>query len=239
MPGAHSLLRCLFLSAACALAASQAAAEGARGEAPLPGAESFVYARKVGAKLDKVEMRTRFVQDGGGGYYELSTKAPEAEALYKLSADKLLEFYSEVTTRSDDATIRRVSALLENRATPAEGEILAVGSGESLAQSLRCFPWGTRTKARIGFIGAGKARADYRFELSVAGKESLELAGRQVECWKVQLSMSGLLGSFVGTTRLWYSVVYPHCLVRSESPSGLPGSPATVLSLESSSPPIP
>jgi len=217
----------------CAFASDAAIAEDSPRRAPLPPSEALVYSKKTGAEIERVEMDTRLVREGKSEYYELRLSSPEEEGLFRLDSQSLLELSSDVTTKSADATIRRVTTVVENRAVPAKDEIIASGGADTLAQSLRAFPWDSARKAKISFMGAGKAGSAYRFDFNVTGKESLEVAGRRIECWKAQLSLDGLLGSFVGATKLWYSVEYPHYLVRSEGASGPPGSPETVLTLES------
>lgn len=221
-------------SLAFALLAYSLAAEGlAAGNAGalLPEEESFVYSRKVGEKAEEVFVRSRLVADREGRHYEIESSSPGQDILLKLDAATLFANYVEVTNRQEDSTIRQVTSVLESRFKAKDGELL-VSSAESLSHSLRAFPWGSRQKVKIAFPGSGR-NGDFRFDLSVVGKEKLESGGRSVECWKAQLSLGGFLGGLVGKTQLWYSVQYPHYLVRSEGPSGMPGSPAVVLELKS------
>ena len=68
-------------------------------------------------------------------------------------------------------------------------------------------------------MGSG-ASGDFGFELNVSGKETIEVVGTGVECWKAQLSLGGIFGAFFGKSYLWYSTAYPHYLVKSESAIG-------------------
>lgn len=197
----------------------------------LPDAESFVYSRRTGDKIEEVVVRSRLVADGDGPHYEIESGSPEQDILLKLDARSLFANYVEVTNRQEDSTIRQVTSVLENRFKAKDGELL-VSSAESLTHSLRAFPWGSRQKTKIAFPGSGR-NGDFRFDFAVVGKERIEAMGRSVECWKAQLSLGGFLGSLVGKTQLWYSVQSPNYLVRSEGPSGMPGSPAVVLELKS------
>jgi hypothetical protein len=200
---------------------------------PLPAEESFVYARTVGDKADEVEMRIRLVsEEGAQPYVELSSRAPDQEGLYRLDPGTLFATYSDVTTRGRDSTIRRTTTVLENRAKPKSGELLVSGT-ESLAQSLRLFPWGKGQKAKLVFLGSGGGGGNFSFELSVSGQEKIKAGGREIACWKAQLSLSGIFGSFVGKTSLWYSVAYPNYLVKLDGPSAGPGSPRSVMLLSS------
>jgi hypothetical protein len=208
-----------------------AQAKAASPSLALPAVERMVYERKVGDKRDKIEMSTRLVSAKGESWFEESARYPEQDILLRLDPRTLFAAHFEVTSRSKDSTILKVTSVLENRSSAKQEEFL-VSSFESLTFSLRAFPWGERQKAKIAFLGSFGG-GDYRFDLSVAGKETLPVGDRQVECWKAQLSLGGLMGSFLGKTTLWYSCDYPHYLVRSEGASGPPGTPTTVLSLSS------
>lgn len=226
--------RSLPVAALCALAlARPIGAEAPSPRAPMPQSETLVYSRQTGSKIDRVEVRTRFVEAGSESYYEVTVESPEETGIYKLAPSTLLALSSDVTTRSEGSTVRRVTTVVETREKPAKGEILVADMGQSMMQSLRALPWGSFDKMKIVFLGAGKARGDFGFDLSVAGKEAIEVAGKKTESWKLQLSMAGFFGKLVGSTKMWYSAEYPHYLVRSESPGMGPGAAPSVLSLTS------
>lgn len=196
----------------------------------LPTSERLVYSRKIGTKQDEVIYTSRYVADSKGPYFELSTSAPDQRARYHLDAQSLLATYTDVTTIGEDATVNRITRLLETRYKAKEGELL-VSSTDTLGQSLRLFPWGRQQKAKIIFIGTGASTGGFSFELTVAGKEKLKIMGQEVECWKAQLGLSGVFGSLVGKTNLWFLASYPYYMVRSEGVNGPPGTPKSTLEL--------
>ncbi|WP_304241200.1 hypothetical protein [Gracilinema caldarium] len=189
-----------------------------------------MYSRKIGNKQDELIYTSRFVNEEKGSYFELSSSAPDQKALYRIDAASLLATYTDVTTYGEDATVNRVSRLLETRYKAKEGELL-VSSTDTLGQSLRLFPWGKQQKAKIIFIGTGASVGGFTFELTVTGKEKLTIMGREVECWKAQLGLSGIFGSLVGKTSLWFLASYPYYMVKSEGVSGPPGTPKSSLEL--------
>jgi hypothetical protein len=198
---------------------------------PLPAREAFVYSRTIGDRREAVEVETRLVSDQGAPYREVAIRSPDQEELFRLDPETLFVLYSDITTRAKDATIRRVTTVLENRAKPKDDEFLVSGT-ENLAQSLRFFPWGRRQKAKLAFVGSGGG-GNFVLELSVTGREKVAVGGREIECWKAQLGLAGVLGGLMGKTSLWYSTEYPIYMVKSEGPSAGPGSPTSVLELES------
>ena len=199
---------------------------------PSAAEESFVYARAIGDKRDEVEIKTRPVSIDGAAYIEMTTRSPDQDGLFRLDPETLLATYSDITTRSKDATIRRITSIVENRYKPKDGEIL-VSSLDTLGQTLRLFPWAKGRRAKLVFLGSGGG--NFSFELSVSGKESLAIGARVFECWKAQVGLGGILGGMFGKSSLWFSTDSPSYLVKSEGPSGGPGSPNSVMELKSRS----
>jgi hypothetical protein len=222
------------LAVALTISSAFAGAQSPGSGPVLPAEERMLYARTVGDKRDEVEQRTRFVSDKGSSWYEATAHSSEQDAFLRLDPITLFASVIDVTSRGNDATLRRVTSVVESRGSPGPDEFL-VSSFEALPYSLRAFPWGARQKARLSFLGSGGG--NFRFDLAVIGKVVIAVEGRGVECWKAQLSLGGILGGFVGKSYLWYSVAYPHYLVKSEGASGPPGSPTTVLELLSYSSP--
>ena len=162
----------------------------------LPISEHIVYARTIGGKSDEVEVSTRLVDSKDGAWYEVISSAPDQDSTYRLDARTLFANYMDITSRGSDATIRRVTSVLENKAKTGPDEVL-LSSFEALPYTLRAFPWGSRQKAKLVFLGAGRG-ADFSFDLSVTGKESLSVGSSDIQCWKAQLSLGGVLGAFMG-----------------------------------------
>jgi len=223
------------LAASAAIALFGLASLGAETEAQslLPQSESFRYERTMSGKTDEVQASSRLVETKAGSWYEISTHSEEQDSLLRLDPKSLFATYSEVTTRGKDGTLKRITSVLENKILASPDEIYILG-GESLPYSLRAFPWGTRQKVRLSFMGAGGTMGgSFHFDFTVTGKDSIQAGGRTIECWKAQLSISGIIGTFVGKSYLWYSTEYPHYLVRSEGASGPPGTPVSVMVLQS------
>jgi hypothetical protein len=220
------------LTAAALLSFAGLGAESAPPTAPPSTAseELFVYARTVGEKRDEVEIRTRPVSVDGVAYLEMTTRSSDQEGLFRLDPKTLLATYSDITTRSKDATIRRITSIVEDRYKPKDGELL-VSSLDTLGQTLRLFPWAKGRKAKLVFLGSGGG--NFSFELSVSGKETVTIGERSLECWKAQVGLGGILGGMFGKSSLWFSTDSPSYLVKSEGPSGGPGSPNSVMELKS------
>ncbi len=207
----------------------QAESSGPSSSQLLPASEHFLYSRTVGDRHDEVEVLTRLQSDKAESWYEISSHASDQDSILRLDTTTLFATYIEVTSRGKDATLRRVTTVLENRTTAKPDEIVLAGF-EALPYSLRAFLWGSRQKATLSFMGSSGG-GNFRFDLSVAGTETITVGDRGIECRKLQLSLSGIIGTFIGKSYLWYSAEYPHFLVRSEGLAGGPGTPKSVLSL--------
>ena len=133
-------------------------------------------------------------------------------------------------SRNTKRPVGRITSIVENRYKPKDGEIL-VSSLDTLGQSLRRFPWGQGKKAKLVFLGS--SGGNLSFELSVSGKETIAIGGRSIECWKAQVALSGIFGGMFGKSSLWFSAESPCYLVKSEGPSGGPGSPNGIMELKS------
>jgi hypothetical protein len=230
MPKLFFALALVALCPAIAAAADSAVPAFSSASHGLPLEESFVYTRTIGDKREEVEIKTRMVNENGASYFELRTHSSDQDGLFKLDPVTLFATYSDITTHSKDATIRRITTVVENRSKPKSDELLVSGI-DSLGQSLRLFPWGRQQKAKLLFVGSGGG--NFSFELNVSGKETVSIGGRQFECWKAQLGLSGVLGGLFGKTNLWFSTDSPSYLVKSEGPSAGPGSPNSLMELKS------
>jgi hypothetical protein len=137
-----------------------------------------------------------------------------------------------VITRSEDSVIRRTSEILAATPHPKANE-LVIGDFNSLPVTLRGLPWGTFTTVSLVALGATGRGQQFSFQLTVAGRESIPAGGKTYDCWKIQLGLNGFMGALMGKSTYWFSADAPHFLVKSESPTGGPGSPVQKVELQS------
>jgi hypothetical protein len=73
----------------------------------------------------------------------------------------------------------------------------------------------------------------YRITMKYQGRETLTLAGRSVECYRLEmvpdLGMLSIFGAFVPKTYFWYETAAPHKFVRYEGLESDLGTPYIVM----------
>lgn len=198
----------------------------------LPPSENFVYSEKVGNRVTPFKQSVVFKTENGRSYYETQSFSVEQDLLYRVDAKDFLGFYSETTDRSPDATVRRIWELQQSY-LKAKTDELVISDFNSLPFSLRAFPWGKVSYAKLVFMGTASAMSAYQFELRVTGKETVKAGGKSYECWRTELSLAGILGGLVPKTVFWYNIQAPNYLVKFEGSQGGPGSPTRTLELVS------
>ncbi|MEI6875494.1 MAG: hypothetical protein WCL50_10250 [Spirochaetota bacterium] len=207
--------------------------------ANLPPHEHFVYARTIGETKDVVDIDLMLRSDKKGAWYEYTSKASDEDAFFRLDPATFDVTWSDVTTKSPTVTLRRTTEVIENRAHPKPDELMISATGPFL-QQIRLLPLSDKPKLRVSFLGSPGANG-FSLELAVVGRESVTVAGKVWDCWKLQFGMSGVmggvLGGLVGKSSYWYAVDWPNVLVRSSGPGSFPGSPITTLELRSYSAP--
>ncbi len=225
----EALLAILF---AVALGAPPLCAQIVIRNPSLPQEESLVYTESIGGDAWTVTQSLSLKTAKGDSWYEFRSSSPESDIVMRLDPTTLFPRSSEVTSHSVDSLIKRTTEILRMTAQPKANEVV-IADFNSLPITLRGLPWGTFTSANILFLGAGGRGFQFSPKLTVAARETVTAGGRSYDCWKVQLGIGGFMGSLMGKSSYWFSADVPHFLVKSESPSGGPGSPLQRWELQS------
>jgi len=186
-----------------------------------PEKESFTYVRNSdrGTEMVSVEMRLIEPSAADGSeqpssrrHYAYRMESDSKDMLVKLAADTLRVFYSEVRLKNSHSTVFRTNEIVQQNKPTGPGELL-ICDGNGLDVSLRGFPWKKYDQADLVFLNGSDK---FKFGAKVDGRETLRLNGTAYECYKMQLSFGGFIGSFFPKSYFWYSVEVPHILVRAE-----------------------
>jgi len=232
-------LLCAVAAAAWAQSAGAAgapsAATGPRvviGNPSLPAEETVVYIEQTGSDTRILRQDLRLHDAADGRWLELRTLTKDTEATLRLDPSTLFVTRSETTQRGSDAVVRRTMEVIEAPAVPKPDELL-VSDFASLSFVLRGLPWDTFHSARVVAVGSPARNDAFSVQISLSGRETVTIGTTRWDCYKVQLGISGFWGAILGKSSYWYAVAPPHVMVKSESPSGGPGSPVTVTELQS------
>lgn len=198
----------------------------------IPAEETLKYLETIGSEHHTVDQKVRRLSDATHSWYEFHSLSPETETTVLVDPLNLFVFQRDSTNRSPDAIIRTSSTVVESRYKPS-GDELVIPDISAIPIVLRGFPWKTKGYAKLVFLGSTAMASGFNFELWGKGRETLKINGTSWDCWKGELALSGFLGGFVGKTYFWFSVNKPCVLVKTEGPSGGPGSPNRILELQS------
>ena len=175
------------------------------------------------------------IQGEQGELYAVTTSSDREEI--RLIMDRGSMATISVRTVRSMAGYRIVSST-EVQGSPALGrDEIRMLDTTGLVYALRGYPFNDPRELRITFLSSDNDD-DSNFELSVdlSGKETMTVAGRRIECYRLEMSfeMSGVFSVFtrlVPRTKLWYSVAPPHYMVRYQGQNGPPGTPMTVMEI--------
>jgi hypothetical protein len=222
----------ILIVVALSAPAAPAAAQVVVRNPSLPAEESAVYTEKVGDDTWTVTQTLSLKSENGDSWYQFTSRSPESDVSMRLDAATLFPRDSEVITRTGDSVIKRTTEILKAAPRPRANE-LVIADYNSLAVTLRGLPWGTFTTVNLVSLGASGRGQQFSFQLTVAGREKVSAGGKTYDCWKAQLGLGGFMGAFFGKSSYWFSADAPHFLVKSEGPSGGPGSPTQKSELQS------
>ena len=192
----------------------------------------------LSVKIDDTEtsMRGR-VEIGGenGEVYNIFTSTDKEKLELSMHRRTMMTFSIRTIKTIENYTIDSSTTVEGDPMIPADEIRMLDTTG--LVYSLRGYPFTDPRELKITFLTTeNDGESDYELGIDLAGRERLDVAGRRIECYRLELSfkMSGVFSVFtrlVPRTKLWYSVESPHYLVRYEGQNGPPGTPLTVMEL--------
>ena len=159
--------------------------------------------------------------------YEIISKSKYMEQVIKIYKNSMFTYSIHTIQKGKDAIIDRKVELIENKSKLEEDEIGMI-EFNGLNYLLRGFPYDEIKYIKLKILGG---RNSFSLKVKLVGKKTVKVNDKEIDCFKLQLGLPGIWGKLFSKTYLWYSLDTPHYLVRSEGPSGGPGSPKRVLEL--------
>jgi len=193
----------------------------------IPDGERTVYDFAMGESSCTVVEVVSVKRENAGEVYEIISKSRIADKKVKIDRKTMSVFYAETVARNEKSIIQRSAALLKDESAGASDEIKMLDFN-ALGYMLRAFPFKTAVSARIVSVGA---RDMFPVRVRVAGMEKISTPKGAIECYKLELGVTGIMGILFPKSYMWYSIEPPHILVRSDSPKGAGGFPASRIEL--------
>jgi hypothetical protein len=222
-PTSHSVVVLLFILIPVL---SQAAI---RLEDPqIPDSDKVVYrVSDDDAEPFTITENVAHINENGTPVYLITSTSRESDHITKLRRSDFTAFYASITYRYNGATVNRTNKLVENRTQLKEDE-LALMDYMSIAISLRGFPFANVREANLILLGV---KNNMPLRVQVKDRENKKVGNVDVDCYRLELGITGVLGRLFPKSKYWYSVKPPHYLVRFEGFVSGPGSPKRVMEM--------
>lgn len=226
------IMRLLFLAHAIVLGApGLVSAEPLFADPDIPHGETITYISRAGNNEVTVVEKVVIKKEGGKVLYEIISRSKPLDRTIVLEKDSMaivsvhtVRKYEEVTLDSHVTVIDEKEQFGSDKVKLADFTIMNY--------LFRGFPFGKLEKLKIGSYRE-EQKDDFPFTVTCKKRETIEINERAIECYKLELGMDGFWGRFFPKTNMWYSVASPHYLVRYKGQSGRPGSPKSVVEMES------
>jgi hypothetical protein len=214
-------------------AASPAFGQSVLRDPMIPDDERATYRVSIGAESHTVRYHAERSGETGESRYRITSRAPHEIVIVELTTDGLATRLVDTSGINQGLTFSTVSSV------PAQGDaesdrIVAIGMPDLLLK-LRGFPFESDEPVPVLFIVGNRRNEDeYAPYVVPADREEIEVAGRSVDAYKVELQFETprLWRAFglVPRTFFWYGAESPHVLLRAET-TEVAGSPRWLMEL--------
>lgn len=193
----------------------------------IPDGEKITYNLYVDDDLLTCVEEVSVKKENGREIYEIVSKSKIMDQVTKIYKDNMFAYSVHMVQKGEDSTISRKTELLEYNSEPEDDKVEMVDFS-GIKYILRGFPF---DKIRHVKLKTVSERSPFFLKVKLVDKEKIKVNDKEIDCFKLKLGVSGIIGKIFGKTYLWYSVDEPHYLVHYEGPMGGPGSPKRVLEL--------
>jgi hypothetical protein len=195
----------------------------------IPDGEKITYALRRGDENSTVVEEVRVKKDGEKSLYEITSSSKLLDRKIKLLRETMAIVSIHTVRKFQDATLDSVLTVIDEKPTVENGA-MKLADFSILTYILRGFPFGTLENLKVGYYGEQK-RNSYSMSVKCKGRERIAVKGGTFDCYKLEFSMDGFIGTFLSKMNAWYSVEAPHYLVYYEGPDGPPGTPKRIMEM--------
>ena len=197
----------------------------------IPNGETITYVSRVGDKVVTVVEKVVIRREGEKEIYEITSRSNPLNRTIVLEKDSMAIVSVHTVRKYQDVTLDSHLTVIDEK-EQFDSDKVKLADFTIMNYLFRGFPFGKIEKIKIGSYRE-EQKDDYPLNVTCKKREKIEINGRTIECYKLELGMDGFWGRFFPKTNMWYSVEPPHYLVRYKGQSGRPGSPKRVVELES------
>ena len=226
----------LFLTHSIVLGASDlVSAETLFADPGIPHGETITYISRVGDKALTIVEKVVRKREGEKELYEITSRSNPLDRTIVLEKDTMAVVSVHTVKKYQEVTLDSHLKVIDEK-EQFGSDVIKLADFTIMNYLFRGFPFGKLEKLKIGSYRE-EQKDDYPLNVTCKKQEKIEINGRTIECYKLELGMDGFWGRFFPKTNMWYSVEPPHYLVRYKGQSGRPGSPKRVVELEAYSAP--
>jgi hypothetical protein len=196
----------------------------------IPNGETITYTSRVGDGVGTLVEKVVIKKEGERELYEITSISNSLDRTIVLEKDSMAVVSVHTVRKYQEVTLDSHLKVIEEKEQFGV-DVIKLADFTIMNYLFRGFPFGKLENIKIGSYRE-EQKDDYPLNVTCKKQEKIEIDGRIIECYKLELGMDGFWGRFFPKTNMWYSVEPPHYMVRYKGQSGRPGSPKRVVELE-------
>ena len=196
----------------------------------IPNGETITYTSREGDKVGTVVEKVVIKKEGEKELYEITSRSNSLDRTIVLEKDTMAVVSVHTVRKYQEVTLDSHLKVIDEK-EQLGSDVIKLADFTIMNYLLRGFPFEKLEKLKIGSYRA-EQKDDASLNVTCKKQEKIEINGRTINCYKLELGMDGFWGRFFPKTNMWYSVEPPHYLVRYKGQSGRPGSAKHFVELE-------
>ena len=196
----------------------------------IPSGETITYISRVGDKVETLVEKVVIKNEGERELYEITSRSNSLDRTIVLEKDTMAVVSVRTVRKYQEVTLDSHLKVIDEK-EQLGSDVIKLADFTIMNYLFRGFPFGELEKLKIGSYRAVQ-KDNASLNVTCKKRENIEINGRTINCYKLELGMDGFWGRFFPKTNMWYSVEPPHYLARYKGQSGRPGSPKRVVELK-------
>jgi hypothetical protein len=212
-PPAAAFWRCLAL-AACLLS-SAAAGEQILHDPGIPDGELSVYTSACDTNQQKITETVNIRTFEGREVYVDTFRSPEIDRYLTVDKAAFKVLVTHTVRHGMEAEVESDQIVREKRPKRIPDDI-RLCDFYGLRFLMRGYPFDKQRPIQVNMLNT---QDEVTMKVRYLGTEPMEMMGKTVECVKLELGFTGIVGPFLSKTQIWYQKAPPHFMVCSQGSS--------------------